>query len=129
MTTVNDKRIADILTAARQGLMPEVNSAVQVRALLNQAGMTLLDTPRVDVSQTRQGRRFRVHIGGHHTSVPSTIGTATTTSVFLILNRTGCKDILAQAIKAGERHEYHSLGNMSDGRGVGQAAMFIEFFS
>jgi hypothetical protein len=129
MTTVNDTRIADILTRARQGLMPEVNSAIQIRALLNLAGMTLRDTPRVDVSQTRQGRRFRVHIGGHDVSVPTVIGSATTTKVFMILNRAGCKDILAQSIKPGERHEHHSLGNMSDGRGVQTLAMFIEFYS
>lgn len=129
MTTANDTRIADILTTARKGLMPEVNSAVQVRALLNQAGMVMRDTPRVDVSQTKQGRRFRVHIGGHDVSVPSMIGSATTTSVFLILNRSGCKDILAVTVKPGEQHEHHALGNMSDGRGVKTLAMFVEFYS
>lgn len=129
MSNVNDKRIADILTKAQQGLMPEVNAAVQVRALLNQAGMNLPDNPRVDVSQTQKGRRFRVHIGGHDPRVPNVIDSATTTAVFMILNRAGCKDILAQDIKTGERHKHHALGNMSDGRGILSPAMFIEFYS
>jgi hypothetical protein len=128
MITANEKRITDILSAARQGLMPEVNSAVQIRALLNLAGMTLTSTPRVDVSKTKQGQRFRVHVGGHNPSVPSEIGTATQTSIFLVLNRVGCKDILVERIETGQNHPHHSLGNMSDGRGVGQPAMFIEFF-
>ena len=123
------QKIAKILKAAKMGLMPRVNSAMQVRALLMEAGMTLRDNPRVDVAGTNQGTRYRVHIGGHYPSVSSVIGTATTATIVRELIAAGVKDILVDRIETGQTHPHHSLGNMSGGRGVGQPAFFIEFYS
>lgn len=122
-------RIAKILKAAGMGLMPEVNSAIQIRALLECAGMSFDQNPRVDVSRTRKGTRYRVHVDGHHPMVPSEIGTATTDSISRQLIQAGVTDVLVDRIETGEHHPLHSLANLSDGRGVGQPAFFIEFYS
>ena len=132
MSTANDTRIAGILQAAGLGLMPEVNSAIQVRALLNSAGMRYGMTPRVDVSKTRKGQRFRVHVGGHDPRVDSPIGTATQLSILSALFEAGCKDILIDRLNAGDTHPHHALSQMggrNDPAPLGQAGFFIEFFS